>query len=248
MLKRVKILAMLWLFYFIASIGLIGIFAVGMVYFPVLWLTRLFPRLKGLEDRCLRGGVQVLMRAQPWYKSTLIVDLPQPEKERGLLVVSNHRSHLDVFILLTKIPGVRVLAKSSLFKIPFLGAMMRSTRQIGVERGRLDAWTRAMEQVRLRLKAGETVHIFPEMTRCPAGFPSVQPFVAAPFFVAMQEDVTILPLVFKNTDRAWPKDGAGIYFREPVEVRTLAPVRARDFANAESLRTEVHRRIEEALA
>ncbi|HMN68169.1 MAG TPA: lysophospholipid acyltransferase family protein [Bdellovibrionales bacterium] len=245
MLTRVKILTKLWFLYFLMCIGGLGFVTAFMLFFPLGFLSRWLPGLRGHEDGILKTGVTLLMRAQPWYHSELAIDLPDHER---VLLVSNHRSHLDVFILLSRVPGIRILAKSSLFKIPFLGLMMRATKQIGVERGRFDAWTRAMETVRQRLREGETVHIFPEMTRCEKNFASVNPFVAAPFFVAMQEGATIVPLVFKNTDRVWPKGEVGLHFREKVEARTLPAVNARDFASAESLRNEVHRRIVEALA
>ena len=60
-------------------------------------------------------------------------------------------------------------------------------------------------------------------------------------------DAVVVPLVFRNTDGVWPKGEVGLHFREPVEVVSLTPMRARDFATAESLKTEVWKRIDQAL-
>lgn len=244
--KRVKILAKLWLLYFLITIALIGFSVSVMFYFPIIWLSRFFPAIKGKHDRNLQLGIWLLMHVQPWFKARVRIELPQTEN--GILLVSNHRSHLDVFVLLSRIPGIRVLAKSSLFKIPFLGTFMRASRQIRVERGRLDAWVGAMREVGERLKAGERVHVFPEMTRCNPGLPGIQNFTSGPFLVAIQEDVSVVPIVFKNTDGVWPKGDAGLTFRAPVEVSTLEPLRARDFSTADALKSEVARRIEAELS
>ncbi len=241
----VKILTKLWLIFFLISIAGIGGICL-MFYFPVYWLTKPFSRWNGAHDRVLRIGVGVLMRAQPWFAGEVQIELPETQG-RGILLISNHRSHLDVFILLSRISGIRILAKKSLFKIPFLSLMMRTSRQIGVERGRLDAWVLAMVEVRQRLRQGERVHVFPEMTRCAPGFKGLQPFTAGPFLAALQEDAVVIPLVFKDTDCVWPKGQHGINFRRPVQVRTLSPVRARDFASVDLLRGEVQKQIEQAL-
>ena len=242
----VKILAKLWLLFFLVTIVVIGFTFSVPFFFPVLALSKVFPRLRGVPDRILYIGIYFLMWVQPWFNAEIAIELPKNHRQ-GVLLVSNHRSHLDVFVLLARITGIRVLAKSTLFKIPFLSLMMRATRQIGVERGHLSAWVKAMDEVKLRLRAGERVHVFPEMTRCTSGFQGVQSFTLGPFLAALQEDAVVIPLVFKDTDRVWPKGQVGLNWREPVQVRTLSHLRARDFASAELLKAEAHRQIEQAL-
>ena len=242
----VKIHTQLWLLFFMATIVVIGLTFQVVAYFPVYALSFVFPRLKGKHDTVLVIGIGLLMRVQPWFNGDIKIDLPVTDG-RGILLVSNHRSHLDAFILLSQIRGIRILAKGSLMRIPFLSFMMRTTRQIGVERGRLDSWMRAMDEVKLRLKLGERVHVFPEMTRCPPGFQGLQPFTAGPFLAAMQENAVVVPLVFQGTDDVWPRGSMGLNFRRPVTVRTLAPLNASDFSSVDRLRGEVHRRIEAAL-
>jgi 1-acyl-sn-glycerol-3-phosphate acyltransferase len=243
----VKILAKLWLLFFLITIAVIGFAFCAFLFFPLLALAKIFPRwLKRAPDRVIYVGIYFLMWVQPWFKSEVAIQLPEVNSG-GVLLVSNHRSHLDVFILLSRIQGIRILAKSTLFKIPFLALMMRATRQIRIERGRFDAWVKAMDEVKARLREGERVHVFPEMTRCTPNFQGLQSFTAGPFLAALQEDATVIPLVIKNTDRVWPKGQAGLNFRKPVEVRTLSPLRARDFSSADLLKGEVTRQIEQAL-
>ena len=242
----VKILTKIWLLFFLITIAVVGFGFLVPFYFPIYWLSRVFPRLRTVYEQILYVGIYFLMWIQPWFAAEIAIELGGDPK-KGVLFVSNHRSHLDVFVLLARIKGIRVLAKSTLFQIPFLSLMMRASRQIKVQRGRLDSWVKAMDEVRARLRAGERVHVFPEMTRCAQGFSGTQPFTAGPFLAALQEDAMVVPIVFIGTDMAWPKGQAGLNFRQTVKVRTLTPLRARDFATADQLKVEVQRQIEQAL-
>lgn len=237
---------MFWLFYFLLTIGLVAFVFCTLVVFPLYLLASVWPPLAKAADWTVQKGVRLLMSLQPWLKSDIDFDMPHTGGG-GILIVSNHRSHLDAFILLSRIPGVRFLAKKSLFALPVLSLMMMATRQIGVERGRLDAWVKAMETVRRRLLAGETVNVFPEMTRCAPGFEGLQHFTLGPFLVAIQENITVVPVVFENTDQAWPKGKARLFFRAPVRAKALTPIRAGEFATAAELQTEVRRRMTEAM-
>lgn len=237
---------LLWLFYFLLSIIVIGFTLAALVFFPCQFLARWWRAAGRVPDWILQKGIRFLMLVQPWFKAE--VDIRLPAGPGGVLIVSNHRSILDVFILLSRVRGIRIMARSGLYKVPFLALMMRATRQIRVEKGHLDSWVKSLDHVRDSLRKGETVHIFPEMTRCQPGEAGVRNFVAAPFLVAIQSQATVVPLVFKDTDRAWPKGSTGLRFRAPVAVRSLEPLRAADFASAEELRQTVRSQIAEALA
>ena len=139
------------------------------------------------------------------------------------------------------------MAQAGLFRIPFLGLMMRVSRQIRVNR-RVDGFLHAMEEVKSKLRQGERVHVFPELTRCPRGYQGLQGFSAAPFLAAIQEDALVVPIAFAGTDGVWAKGEFGLNFRRPVTARTLSPLRAREYSSADELRAEVHRRIADALA
>lgn len=236
-----------WLLYFLLTIGLIGAVLAYGVCAPLYLLGRVLPVAKTWADRCLCRGISLLMKVQPWLNAEIHLSELCGCEGRGRLLVSNHRSHLDAFVLLSRVPGIRILAKRSLFSIPFLGLMMRLTEQIPVERGRVEGFFAAMDAVRDRLRKSQTVHIFPEMTRCAPGYSGTLGFSSAPFALALQEGCPVVPIVFRGTDGVWPKGKFGLSFRQPLQVLALPPIDPREFASADALRTEAKHRIDEAL-
>jgi 1-acyl-sn-glycerol-3-phosphate acyltransferase len=221
---------MAWLVYFLIMIALVGGVFAYLLATPLLYLGRWYRPAREGGEIILQKGISLLMRLEPWLNAE--TDLrPHP----GALCVSNHRSHLDSFLLLSRIPGVRILAKDTLFRIPFLGFMMRGMRQIPVRRGDIGSYWQAMETIRIALRENESVHVFPEMTRCEPGAPGIGPFQLAPFHVAFQEKRPVVPIVFRGTDDVWPKGQAAIRFRRRVTARTLPELNPADFDSAESL-------------
>ena len=238
-----------WMIYFVFTITVIGGVMAPSISIPLFLLARIFPRIQPFADRVLQSGVALLLKVQPWLKADGQIHFPEPTQGMapGCLLISNHRSHLDAFVLLSQVKGVRILAKRTLFFVPFLGVMMFLSRHIPTRRGRLDSFWKAMDEVRKRLQQGETVHVFPEMTRCPPGFQGTQVFSPAPFLCAMQQRSWIVPIAFKGTDDVWPKGHVKLRPGQKVQVKCLDPIDPAQFATAQALKETVQQRINEAL-
>jgi 1-acyl-sn-glycerol-3-phosphate acyltransferase len=140
-----------------------------------------------------------------------------------------------------------VVAKATLFRIPILSFMMRTLKQIQMRSGGPAAYLETLREVEKRLEEGEFIAIFPETTRCEAGLLGVQPFMLSPFQTAIQAKTSVIPIVFKNTDQAWPKGIFGIYSRRPISVQALPALQAESFPTAASLRDAVMNQIRGAL-
>ena len=238
----------LCLLYFMITICLLGSVILTGLYFPIMALSLIFPSLRSRCDEVLVRAIHFLLKIQIWLNAQVNLEfLKAPTCGRGRLLISNHRSHLDVFLLIGNIQGIRILAKNSLFSFPFLGLMMKTSRQISVNRGSLDSFLKALDQVRLGVRAGDTVHVFPEMTRCVPGFQGTLNFSKAPFHIAIQEKVPIYPIVFVDTDRAWPKSYLGLLFRKPLQMKVLAPIDSTQFQSADVLCKEVQTLINDQL-
>jgi 1-acyl-sn-glycerol-3-phosphate acyltransferase len=149
--------------------------------------------------------------------------------------------------LLSRVEGIRILAKSSLFRIPFLWPMMRLSKQIPVERGNLQSFFQAIDRVEALVTQGDTVHVFPEMTRCERGFHGTQSFSIAPFRSAMKGGFDVVPIVIEGTDEVWPKSAWGLRFRQPVRVRSLKALDPKEFSSADELMQAARGQIQSAL-
>jgi 1-acyl-sn-glycerol-3-phosphate acyltransferase len=231
------------LLYFFAAIGIVGGLGVSACA-PFLIIGRWWRRPRRIGHRMFAFGVRCLLRCQPW----LDADVRIGSYEGATLYVSNHRSTLEVFFLLAYVPGVRILSKRTLLLVPFLGEVMLLTRQIFVSKGRPNDFLRAMRQVESGLRAGDTLHVFPEYTRCPPGLAGTQKFSLAPFQVAKAVGVRVVPIVFRDTDRVWPKGLYSLSWRRPVRVVSLDPLHPDDFDSARSLMRAAKERIDAELA
>lgn len=82
---------------------------------------------------------------------------------RGMLVVGQHTSWLDVFVVGAVCPGVFV-ARADLISWPGIGGLARLMRIIPIDRDNLRRLPAVVEEVAARLRAGRTVVAFPEGT------------------------------------------------------------------------------------
>lgn len=240
-----KLWTLFWLAYFFSSIALYGMIVGFGFIIPFALLSWIWSPFRRLSDLSILYGTRFLLLCQPWYKIHIHSnDLNALlSRHKKFIFVANHRSHLDVFILLTIIPGARILAKKALFSVPFLGLFMRVTKQIPVHHGRIDLFMQAMALVKAKVENGELVIVFPELTRCPAGFLGVQNFSSAPFKIAKDTGALVIPVAISNTDQAWPKGSTGISFRKPITLSILSPLEPSQFENAEHLKLTAHTRI-----
>lgn len=81
--------------------------------------------------------------------------------EQGGLMVANHVSWLDIFVLLARQPGVFV-AKAEIRDWPVLGWLVAGVGTLFIERGNRASTRRTNEDIAAALQAGRTVTVFPE--------------------------------------------------------------------------------------
>jgi 1-acyl-sn-glycerol-3-phosphate acyltransferase len=85
----------------------------------------------------------------------------------GVIIAANHVSHFDPLVLAHYVYGAgrwpRFLGKSSLWRVPVLGYLLRKTLQIPVERGSVEA-VKSLDVLIGALRHGGAVVIYPEGT------------------------------------------------------------------------------------
>ena len=148
-------------FYLLYATFAIGCFLPGLVCF-LLYLV-LPCRLGGPIGRGLSAGWFRLYLALLRGAGLLEDDLSALDGlrcERGLVVVANHPSLLDVVLLLSRLPPTVCIAKPAIWNNPLLGGGARLAGYLPN-----DSPLRLVRRARAALGAGRCLLIFPEGTR-----------------------------------------------------------------------------------
>jgi 1-acyl-sn-glycerol-3-phosphate acyltransferase len=136
----------------------------------------------------------------------------------GILITSNHVSHLDPPLVGVAIPRyVFHMAKLELFKVGWLLALMRTLGTIMVDRG---SGQPAVNEATRYLKNGGAVIIFPEGTRSQSG--RLQKGRSGAVVIAIQAGAPILPVAIIGSQHGLTK-GSKKLKRVPVLVRIGEP-------------------------
>ncbi|HEX7650649.1 MAG TPA: lysophospholipid acyltransferase family protein [Noviherbaspirillum sp.] len=112
------------------------------------------------------------------------------------LIVANHVSWLDIFVINTLQP-CRFVAKSDIRDWPLIGWLCEKTGTIFISRGRMRDVRRIYQGLVTSLHAGEHVAFFPEGTTAAQG--TLLPFHANLFEAAIEAGVPVQPYALRYT-------------------------------------------------
>ena len=175
----------------------------GLVVQTVLFVVCLpFDRGRLVAGRSFRLVGVVAARLNPFWHFRAVEPLP-PRPPRRTVVVGNHESNADPFLVSFLPWEMKWLGKASLFRIPVAGWMMRMAGDIPVERGDSDSAKEAMAACARWLQRGVPVMLFPEGTRSKDG--QLLPFKDGAFRLAIETGADILPVAVSGTHTALPK-------------------------------------------
>lgn len=142
------------------------------------------------------------------------------------VVVSNHESFVDMFLIVHLPWEMKWLSKSEFFKIPFIGWQMRLAGDVKMVRGDAKSVVAAMQQCERWLARRVSVMIFPEGTRSASG--TMGEFRDGAFRLAIDTRTPILPLVVRGTRSALRKHDwrfgvaeADVYVLDPIDTAGL---------------------------
>ncbi len=125
------------------------------------------------------------------------------DPRRPYVVVANHESYADVFLISCFPWEMKWLSKDTMFKIPCMGWMMQMAGDIRLVRGNRDSTLDAIAQCRDRLAKKVSVMIFPEGTRSKTQ--EMLPFKDGAFRLAIESGAPILPIAVAGTRNAMAK-------------------------------------------
>lgn len=228
----------------IAAVGYVFVLLLLLVSLPIQALlfaiTAPFDPSRMVTGRFIRWVGRRIAGCYPPWK--LRVEGRWPEQGGAFVVVANHQSILDI-LLLSHVPHeMKWIAKEELFRVPWVGWMLRMSGDIGLRRGERDSGLEALGRARDHLARGVPVMIFAEGTRSRDG--RLLPFKSGAFRLAIEAGVPVLPIAVNGTGAGMPKGSPWV---RPCTAwaRILAPVPTTGMApeNASRLRDEVRRRI-----
>jgi 1-acyl-sn-glycerol-3-phosphate acyltransferase len=221
-----------------------------LVWTPLMAIAYVFtvPRDPGryFVGRMFRVAAIIGVAINPlWRFRTSGVRIADPR--RPYVVVSNHESYADIF-LISHLPWeMKWLSKDAIFRVPFMGWMMRMAGDVEVVRNDPMSRAHAIEGMRDRMRKRVSVMIFPEGTRSPTD--DLLPFRDGAFRLAIEEQAPLLPLVVAGTRNAMAKHSF-VFNRARAEVRVLPPIETAGMTadDAPALRERVQRLIADARA
>jgi 1-acyl-sn-glycerol-3-phosphate acyltransferase len=161
--------------------------------------------------------------------------LEQLDPARTYVFVANHQSIYDIPVIFASLPyQLRIIAKDSLGRIPFLGWHLKRTGHLLVDRRHPDR-SGILRRWRALVGEGLSLIIFPEGTRSADG--RVGTFKAGSFLLAVEAQLPVVPLSIDGTrfvmrkGRLATRPGhARLRVHAPVETAGLQPQEARTLA------------------
>ncbi len=171
-------------------------------------------------------------------------DFPAGLDPRGnYVLLANHQSMFDIPALLSTVPGpVRMMAKRSLFRLPFFGWGLKAAGFVPVDRDDGSKARQAFASASAHLSAGTSILLFPEGTRSRSG--KLLEMQRGGFLLAIRHGLRIVPVGIRGTRQIQPR-GRWEIRPGPVEVRFGEPIdpAAYGVRRMNALIAEVERRI-----
>lgn len=153
--------------------------------------------------------------AAPWTQAYL--RRAMTHDTTGRMVLSNHRSMLDVLVLLAAFGG-HLLSRDDLARWPVIGRLAPYAGTLYVDRTSAASGSAAMLAMIARLREGRSITVFPEGTTYPDD--AVRDFHAGAVAAALRTGAPIVPVGL-----AYAGDHA-TFFREPFTAHALRLLQA----------------------
>ncbi len=117
---------------------------------------------------------------------------------RAYVYAANHQSYFDIPVAFAYLPAnFRIMAKASLFHIPFLGWHLRRSGHMPIARHNPRRAARSLLEAATHVREGTSVFVFPEGGRSPDG--ALKEFKAGTFLLAIKAGVPVIPVTLNGT-------------------------------------------------
>ncbi len=125
-----------------------------------------------------------------------------PDETTSCIFAANHASIYDIPVIFTALPfQLRIIAKSTLGRVPFIGWHLALAGHVLVDRSKPGAGI--FKRMQRMTRQGASLIVFPEGSRSRDG--SVGRFKAGMFLLAIETGLPIVPVSVVNTRAVMPK-------------------------------------------
>lgn len=204
-----------------------------LVFLPLLVLSTLFLGTVAVVIATTLSPKLASMTCGVWwarlnsYITPMLVSVRGRERinrKQSYVVVSNHQSHYDVFVLYGWL-GIdfKWVMKKELRKIPALGIACEKAGHVYIDRSNSETAIASLKEAKKRIVNGTSVLFFPEGTRSVSG--ELQEFKKGAFIMALELGIPILPITILDTGRILPTKTINLFpgrarmlIHEPVDV------------------------------
>ena len=178
------------------------LFSVGTAFFGTLSLTAsLFEKDGRIQHRIAGLWAKASMRIA--FSPVTIIGEENLRRHPVAVYASNHLSYMDTPVLFSSLPfQFRILARQSLWKLPFIGWHLNRSGQIPVDTESRMASISSLRPGVKALKAGMPLIVFPEGGRSRNG--QLSPFMNGPAFMAIHAKVPLVPMAIVGSYELLP--------------------------------------------
>lgn len=181
------------------SFGLGGMLFAAFVLPIVSWRHRHEPVYQRAAA-CQRWVRKAFIALHDFMRVTTLIDFEprrvdiRPPGPR-FVIIANHPTLVDITALACAFEKMTCIAKTPIFRAPFIGTIVRSCAYIDGGSGDVFAGAAVVPQALERLANEMPVTIFPEGTRSPPD--GLHPFRRGAFEIACRANVPVLPILIR---------------------------------------------------
>jgi len=150
---------------------------------------------------------------------------------RVVVLVSNHRSLVDILALYKLRRPFKWTSKAENFRLPFIGMVLSLTNSIRIRRESTRSGTQFITQAEQEMKKGSSILMFPEGTRSTTT--TMRTFKEGAFILAKKMRCGIIPIVLTGSEKTFDKGSWVLKGKAPIYIRVLDEIPAEEVAGME---------------
>jgi 1-acyl-sn-glycerol-3-phosphate acyltransferase len=184
--------------------------------------------------RCARGWAWLILKTSG--VTVRVTGLERLDRSRSYIFAANHQSIYDIPVVFASLPfDLRIIAKESLGRIPFMGWHLRRAGHLLVDRSNPGAGV--VKRMAKLVGARQSLIVFPEGTRSVDGV--VGRFKGGSFVIALDSGVPVVPISISGSRYVMLKGRVTVFPGEvaltvhaPIETTGVGRDDVRAFADA----------------